>query len=41
MRPFIPSHIKTKNKPKNVSAAIDESMMYPLAVNYDADIHDA
>jgi hypothetical protein len=38
---FIPNHIKTKNKRKNVSAAIDEFPMYPLAVNYDADIHDA
>jgi hypothetical protein len=38
---FIPNHIKTKNKWKNVSAAIDESLMYPLAVNNDADIHDA
>jgi hypothetical protein len=38
---FLSNHIKTKHKRKNVSASIDESVMYPLADNYDADIHDA
>jgi hypothetical protein len=38
---YIPNHNKTKNKRKNVPAPIDESLMFPLAVNYDADIHDA
>jgi hypothetical protein len=38
---YIPNHIKTKNKRKNIPAPIDESLMFPLAVNYDADIHDA
>jgi hypothetical protein len=37
----VPNHIKNKNKRMNVSVPKDESLMFPLAVNYDADIHDA
>jgi hypothetical protein len=40
--PFIfPTTSKTKNKRNNISAPIDKSLMFPLIVNYDADIHDA
>ena len=38
---YVPNHIKNKNKRMNVSVPKDESLMFPLAVNYDADIHDA
>ena len=38
---YVPNHLKNKQKRQNVVVPKDESLMFPLAVNYDADIHDA
>ncbi len=38
---YIPNSVKNKNKRKNISLPMDESLMFPLAVHYDADIHNA
>jgi hypothetical protein len=38
---YIPNSVKNKNKWKNILLSMDESLMFPLAVQYDADIHNA
>jgi hypothetical protein len=38
---YVPNYIKNKNKRQSVAVPKDDSLMFPLAVNYDADIHDA
>ena len=38
---YVPNHLKNKQKRQNIVVPKDESLMFPLAVHYDADIHGA